>query len=88
VVKNIESSYLFVFFFVMRGNRDRDNHSQFETVSLTYYNDMSTSMSYAEVSWWKSEEDIVKESKIVFINQDGVEKLAEKVCFFLQNFTT
>jgi len=72
----------------MRGNRDRDNHSQFETVSLTYYNDMSTSMSYAEVSWWKSEEDIVKESKIVFINQDGVEKLAEKVCFFLQNFTT
>jgi len=70
----------------MRGNRDRNNHSQFETVSLTYYNDMSTLISYVEISWWKSEEDIVEESENVFIDQNGVEKLAEKVCSFLQNF--
>jgi len=67
----------------MRGNRDRDNHSQFETVGLTYCNNMSTLMS---ASWWKSEKDIVEVSENVFINQHGVEKLAEKVCFFLQNF--
>jgi len=67
----------------MRGNRARDNHSQFETVGLTYCNDMATSTS---ALWWKSEEDIAKKSENVFINQHGVKKLAEKVCFFLQNF--
>jgi len=68
----------------MRGNRDRDNHSQFETVGLMYCNNMLPML--MSVSWWKTEEDIFEQSKNVFINQDGVKKLAQKVCFFLQNF--